>query len=92
MGKITTIYLTDKENAELKKFCDENQCTQYSALKTALRELLNQPLIEREEENPTLQEDTNAKDSQDDVETEEDRQAETKKSGLLQLLRELEKT
>ena len=46
MGKLTSIYLTDKEVAELKKFCNENQCTQYSALKTALRELLSKPVKE----------------------------------------------
>jgi len=41
MGKLTSIYLTDDEAAKLKKFCDENQCTQYSALKTAIRELMS---------------------------------------------------
>jgi hypothetical protein len=41
MGKITTIYLTDNESIRLKKFCDENQCTQYSALKTAVKELIS---------------------------------------------------
>ena len=51
MGKITSIYLTDEESIELKKFCDENQCTQYSALKTALRELLSKPIQKTEEEN-----------------------------------------
>ena len=30
MGKIVTIYLSDDEARELKSFCDENQCTQYS--------------------------------------------------------------
>ena len=60
MGKMTSIYLTDEEVAELKKFCNENQCTQYSALKTALRELLCKPIKETEEkssfERETLQE------------------------------------
>ena len=41
MGKIVTIYLTDDEARELKTFCDENQCTQYSALKTAVKQLLS---------------------------------------------------
>ena len=40
MGKITSIYLTDEEASELKKFCEANQCSQYSALKLALRDLL----------------------------------------------------
>ncbi len=44
MGKITSIYLTDEEVAELKKFCSENQCSQYSVLKTALKELLSKSL------------------------------------------------
>ena len=41
MGKVTTIYLTDEEVIELKKFCEDNNCTQYSAIKTALREILS---------------------------------------------------
>jgi hypothetical protein len=49
MGKITSIYLTDEEAAELKKFCEENQCTQYSALKAVLRELLSKPMKEEED-------------------------------------------
>lgn len=48
MGKLTSIYLTGKEATELKKFCNENQCTQYSALKTALRELLSNPVKKTE--------------------------------------------
>ena len=48
MGKITSIYLTDEEAAELKRFCEENQCTQYSALKTAMRELVSRHLNEIE--------------------------------------------
>jgi len=44
MGKITSIHLTHEEVAELKKFCKENQCAQYSALNTALRELLAKPV------------------------------------------------
>ena len=39
MGKVTTVYLTDEEVAELKKFCEDNNCTQYSAIKTASREI-----------------------------------------------------
>ena len=48
MGKITTIYLSDAEARRLKEFCDENQCTQYSALKTAVKQLLFKS-IQREE-------------------------------------------
>jgi len=48
MGKITSIYLTDGEAKKLEKFCEENQCTQYSALKTALKELLLKPAEENE--------------------------------------------
>ena len=41
MGRVVTIYLSDDEVKELKDFCDENQCTQYSALKTAVKQLLS---------------------------------------------------
>ena len=44
LGKIVTIYLSDEEAKELKEFCDENQCTQYSALKTAVKQLLSRPV------------------------------------------------
>ena len=40
MGKVITIYLSDEEARSLKGFCDENRCTQYSALKTAVKQLL----------------------------------------------------
>ena len=50
MGKITSIYLTDEEAKRLEKFCDENQCTQYSALKIALQELISKPLKESKKE------------------------------------------
>jgi hypothetical protein len=36
LGKIVAIYLSDAEAKDLK-FCNENQCSQYSALKTAAR-------------------------------------------------------
>jgi len=49
MGKIVTVYLTDEEAKELKQFCEENQCTQYSAMKTALKEILFKPMKETEE-------------------------------------------
>ena len=44
MGRIFTVYLSDEESLQLKSFCDENQCTQYSALKTAVKELLSKPI------------------------------------------------
>lgn len=55
MGKITSIYLTDEEAAELKKFCEENRCTQYSAFKAALRELISKPFNETEESSSTIE-------------------------------------
>jgi hypothetical protein len=45
MGKVVTIYFSDEEAQDLKDFCDENRCTQYSALKTAVKQLLHKPLI-----------------------------------------------
>lgn len=50
MGKMTSIYLTDEEATELKRFCEENQCTQYSALKSALREIISKPVRADEQE------------------------------------------
>jgi len=44
MGKVVTIYLTDEETTGLRKFCEENACSQYAAIKTGLRELLSRPL------------------------------------------------
>ena len=49
MGKIVTIYLSDDEARDLKEFCDENQCTRYSALKTAVRHLISKPIQHEEE-------------------------------------------
>ena len=46
MGKVTSIYLTDEEAAELERFCEETLCTQYSAIKTALRGLYAIPKTE----------------------------------------------
>jgi len=73
MGKITSIYLTDEESMKLKKFCNENQCTQYSVLKTALKELLSKPIEETEKNPPTTQ-----KDSETDEATEKNKQIEEK--------------
>ena len=87
MGKITSIYLTDGEAKQLEKFCEENQCTQYSALKAALRELLIKPVIKIEESNPTSEED-NTRVSEP---LEETKKTEESKSSLPQLLKALSK-
>jgi hypothetical protein len=52
MGKIVTIYLSNDEASDLKDFCDENQCTQYSALKTAVRQILSKPMQQDEVDIP----------------------------------------
>lgn len=67
MGKIVTIYLSDEEARELRDFCDENQCTQYSALKTAVKQVLSKPMRREEEDVPEdlideTQEDTFIRD------------------------------
>ena len=49
MGKIVTIYLSEDEARDLKEFCDESRCTQYSVLKTAVRQLLYRPVLVEEE-------------------------------------------
>jgi hypothetical protein len=69
MGKIGTIYLSDRENRELKAFCDENQCTQYSALKTAVRELLSKP--------PKMLEETHSIEPVDDAPEKDYKEGET---------------
>jgi hypothetical protein len=51
LGKIVTIYLSDDEARDLREFCDESRCTQYSVLKTAVRQLLYRP-VQTEEEMP----------------------------------------
>jgi hypothetical protein len=87
MGKITSIYLTDKEVAELKKFCEENQCTQYSALKTALRELTSKPI---KEESPTITPQNETPQVSESAEaTEKDKQSPETKSSLAQFLEKL---
>ena len=50
MGKITSIYLTDEEAVELKKFCEDNQCTQYSALKSAIKEIISKSVRDDQQE------------------------------------------
>jgi hypothetical protein len=69
MGKITSIYLTDEEATKLKRFCDENQCTQYSALKTAVRELVTKPI--KEEASSTTTETETDKEPEKDKQTQE---------------------
>ena len=51
LGRIVTIYLSDDEARDLKELCNESQCTQYSVLKTAVRQLLYRP-VQTEEEMP----------------------------------------
>jgi Holliday junction resolvase len=85
MAKIVTIYLSNEEAKELQEFCNENQCTQYSALKTAVKELLSKPMyleeeiLEKDAEEiqtieESLQDDVNTKDKlkEDNERSEED--------------------
>ena len=65
MGKVVTIYLSVEEASSLKGFCDENRCTQYSALKTAVKQLLYRPL-------EAVYGDTGVKDKSVDEGQEED--------------------
>jgi hypothetical protein len=65
MGKVITVYLSDEETRHLKDFCDENQCTQYSALKTAVRQLLFRPLDGYEEDEPSSYTDRPVEETQD---------------------------
>ena len=51
MGKIVTIYLSNDEARRLQEFCDANKCTQYSALKTAVKQILSEP-ISRDDGSP----------------------------------------
>ena len=78
MGKIASIYLTDEESDELKKFCEENQCTQYSAIKIALKELLTKPVkatevpLEKEIKQETIQSPGNTEGTEKKEETSTD--------------------
>ena len=85
MGKITSIYLTENEVKQLEKFCEENECTQYSALKTALRELLHKPT--EENEAPTVEEEEIAEDS---AEAEKSEKAEKERRILKRLLKAMQ--
>ena len=57
LGKLVSLYLSDSEARELKAFCDANQCTQYNALKTAVRQLLEQPVYADERGEPEIAEE-----------------------------------
>ena len=100
MGKIVTVYLTDEEASELKQFCEENQCSQYSVMKTALKEILFKPVKETVEEPFQIEEEvpegeapeneTLEKDSEDGEITEDEKQAdEDAEKSLITLLNSL---
>jgi len=86
VGKITSIYLTDEEAAMLEKFCNENQCTQYSALKTALRELVSQPIKTIEEDMSIDQESETMMPSDEIEESETNKPTEQSKPSLISRL------
>jgi hypothetical protein len=95
MGKVVTIYLSDEETRQLKDFCDENQCTQYSALKTAVRQLLYRPLESIEEDDSltyteTPHEETNNASHID--EEEEKTEPQTEQPDIIAKIRGLHKT
>ena len=58
MGKMTSIYLTDEEASDLESYCEENQCSQYSVLKTALRDFLSNAKAESLEKDVEQEEDS----------------------------------
>jgi len=72
LGKMVSVYLTDGEADDLRRFCESHGCTQYSALKTALHELLSKPIEvkEKEDDKDQLEIDEQAKNVEKD-ETEE---------------------
>jgi hypothetical protein len=41
--------LTDEEVSDPKQFCEENQCSQYSVMKSTLKEILFEPIVKIEE-------------------------------------------
>ena len=67
VGKVVTIYLSDEEARDLKGFCDENRCTQYSALKTAVKQLLYRP-VESAFEDTWVEDTSNDEDQEEDTE------------------------
>ena len=84
MGKVTSIYLTDEEAAMLKEFCSANGCTQYTAIKTALRDMLAGSIDKKEEET--------GEPTREDESDHEERKTEqnSDKKGLLKLLSQLD--
>jgi len=52
MAKVVTIYLSDEEEATLKRFCEDNQMSMYQATKLALRETLCKALKQPEQTKP----------------------------------------
>ena len=77
LGKVTSIYLSDEEAAELKKFCEENNCTQYAVIKTAMKEMISK----------RIKNITETKPEQDEVEDEKPKEDSVRKQ-FLRLLRE----
>ena len=66
MGKMVSIYFTDREADDLRRFCEDHSCTQYSAVKTALRELLLKPVggkqqVVNDDESKTSRQDNTVK-------------------------------
>jgi hypothetical protein len=49
MAKVMTVYLSNEELRDLERFCTQNNCSQYGALKMALKELLHQSVKEEKE-------------------------------------------
>jgi len=92
MGKVVTLYLSDEETRHLKDFCDENQCTQYSALKTAVRQLIYRPL-ESYEENESQSNPENTVEETQDIdhinENEDILEPQTEQSELVAKIRRL---
>ena len=90
MGKITSIYLTDEEHKELEKFCEENQCTQYSALKTALKELLYKPIEKTEETIVSKEQNMKKSEAIEVIEKDEENSDESMLKQLVEALRQNE--
>ena len=95
MGKVVTIYLSDDEARSLKGFCDENRCTQYSALKTAVKQLLYRPVesvygetLERDtSEDGAQEEDTKLVEDNDEIEIVEENKIDEPVLSLVEKIR-----
>ena len=83
MGKINTIYLSNEEVEKLEKFCEENRCTQYSAMKMAIRELFTKRL------NLTLESSKTINEKQDSKQNEEKKVVEKKQKDQNRSMKEL---